>query len=132
MPGLVSPRAAFVNRPQPWSLRLAVFRPYLRLSCAIAPQRLESCPTENECMLGDTVGTSGRARYAALVVGLALYFAGRIGALADPPAGTEAGAAPQSLPQDGFFSSLKQSIKQGYDREAVRGHFDVGSPPNVR
>src|SRR5579863_3703637 len=65
-----------------------------------------------------------RARYAALAAGLLLYFVGYIGAVADD--------APQSLPQDGFFSSLKQSIKQGYDQEAVRGHFDLGSAPNVR
>jgi hypothetical protein len=49
---------------------------------------------------------------------------GCIGAVADD--------APQSLPQDGFFSSLKQTLKQGYDQEAVRGHFDLGSAPNVR
>jgi hypothetical protein len=70
------------------------------------------------------VGTTKRARYTALAAGLVANFAGFIGALADD--------APQSLPQDGFFSSLKQSLKQGYDQEAVRGHFDLGSPPNVR
>ena len=65
-----------------------------------------------------------RARYTAPAAGLILCFVGCIGAVADD--------APQSLPQDGFFSSLKQSIKQGYDQEAVRGHFDLGSAPNVR
>jgi hypothetical protein len=63
---------------------------------------------------------------------MAPFFAGWIGALADPPAVGEAGDASKTLPQDGFFSSLKQSIKQGYDQEAVRGHFDLGSAPNVR
>jgi hypothetical protein len=67
-----------------------------------------------------------------LVVGLVVYFDGWIGALAEPPAGTTAGDAPKSLPQEGFFSSLKQSIKKGYDQEAVRGHFDLGSTPNER
>ena len=83
--------------------------------------------------------TSRRARYGALVVGLVVYFGGWTGALADPPAGKESGGsptsssdAPKSLPQEGFFSSLKQSIKKGYDQEAVRGHFDLGSTPNVR
>jgi hypothetical protein len=70
------------------------------------------------------VGNRKRARYTALTAGLALYVVGCIGAVADD--------APQSLPQDGFFSSLKQTIKQGYDQEAVRGHFDLGSTPNVR
>ena len=70
------------------------------------------------------MGTTERARYTALAAGLALYFVVCIGAVADD--------APQSLPQDGFFSSLKQSLKQGYDQEAVRGHFDIGSTPNVR
>jgi hypothetical protein len=51
----------------------------------------------------------------------------RNSALADPPAGE----APAYLPQDGFFSSLKQAAKQGYDHEVVRGHFDLGAPPNV-
>jgi hypothetical protein len=86
------------------------------------------------------VGTTERARYTALAAGLVLYVVGCIGAVADPPAGKEAAGspasstsdAPQSLPQDGFFSSLKQSLKQGYDQEAVRGHFDLGSTPNVR
>jgi hypothetical protein len=66
------------------------------------------------------------------VLGIAPFFAGWIGALADPPPVGAAGDASKTLPQDGFFSSLKQSIKQGYDQEAVRGHFDLGSPPNVR
>jgi hypothetical protein len=62
------------------------------------------------------------------------------GALAEPPADTAAapppnppaGDVPKYLPQDGFFSSLKQAAKQGYDHEVVRGHFDLGAPPNVR
>lgn len=70
------------------------------------------------------MGTTERARFTALAAGLVLYVVGCIGAVADD--------APQSLPQDGFFSSLKQSLKQGYDQEAVRGHFDLGSAPNVR
>lgn len=54
------------------------------------------------------------------------------GALADQPVASSADATelPNSLPQDGLFSSIKQSLKQG-DQEVVRGHFDLGSPPNV-
>jgi hypothetical protein len=58
----------------------------------------------------------------------------RHGALADPPdapAKAADGNVPAYLPQDGFFSSLKQAAKQGYDHEVVRGHFDLGAPPNV-
>jgi hypothetical protein len=59
--------------------------------------------------------------------------------LADPPAGAETGAsavvsssdAQTSLPQESFFSSLKQAFKQDFDHEVVRGHFDVGSPPDA-
>jgi hypothetical protein len=58
-------------------------------------------------------------------------------ALADPPAGTPAGAADgtsydnaQTLPQENFFSSVKESLRLGFDHEEVRGHFDLGTPPN--
>jgi len=57
--------------------------------------------------------------------------------LADPPASTPAGAADgtsysnaQSLPQENFFSSIKESLRLGFDHEEVRGHFDLGTPPN--
>jgi hypothetical protein len=68
-----------------------------------------------------------------------LLFGARNVVLADPPAasgpaapaGSNADGTTNPLPQAGFFSSLKQSVKQGYDQEVVRGHFDVGSPPNV-
>jgi ketosteroid isomerase-like protein len=64
---------------------------------------------------------------------------GGSGALADPQAGEEKGAAASSAagdaqtpaPTGNFFSSLKQAFKQDLDREVVRGHFDVGSPPDA-
>jgi hypothetical protein len=81
------------------------------------------------------VGTSRRTRYGALGLGLSAFFGLRHGALADPPAAPPpnppAGEVSNYLPQDGFFSSLKQAAKQGYDHEVVRGHFDLGAPPNV-
>jgi hypothetical protein len=57
---------------------------------------------------------------------------------ADPPAGAQSSASaesqlndgPKALPQTSFFSSVKQSLRMGYDHEAVRGHFDLGTPPN--
>lgn len=58
-------------------------------------------------------------------------------ALAAQPSGTEPGASdatstntPKPLPQQNFFSSIKQSLRLGYDHEVVRGHFDQGDPPN--
>jgi len=79
-----------------------------------------------------------RARYGVLASALSLLGFGS-GAWADPPTDTAAAQpanssaddAPKTLPQDGFFSSLKQAAKQGYDHEVVRGHFDLGTPPNV-
>jgi len=76
----------------------------------------------------------------AFAAGLVLCFGGRSGALADPPAGTETGAstsssssdAQKSLPQQSFFSSLKQAFNKDFEHEVVRGHFELGSPPNVR
>ena len=63
--------------------------------------------------------------------------------MADPPAGTETGASAissssdaqksdtqKSLPQQSFFSSLKQAFNKDFDHEVVRGHFDLGSAPN--
>jgi hypothetical protein len=44
--------------------------------------------------------------------------------------GDSSSDAPKTLPQENFFSSIKQSLRQGYDHEIVRGHFDLGSPPN--
>ncbi|HET9330606.1 MAG TPA: nuclear transport factor 2 family protein [Steroidobacteraceae bacterium] len=32
----------------------------------------------------------------------------------------------------GFFSAFSQGFKEDFDREVVRGHFDVGTPTNVR
>jgi SnoaL-like domain len=70
---------------------------------------------------------------------LAILFGGSGGALADPQAGEANGAAASSAagdaqtpaPTGNFFSSLKQAFKQDLDREVVRGHFDVGSPPDA-
>lgn len=59
---------------------------------------------------------------------------------ADPPAAavqsstgaSDAGASdePKTLPQDGLISSIKQSLREG-DQEIIRGHFDLGTAPNV-
>src|ERR1700738_5050047 len=75
----------------------------------------------------------------AFGMSVALSLGGTSSASADPPAGTqtEASAVPSSsdaqtsLPQQGVFSSLKQAFNKDFDHEAVRGHFDLGSPPNT-
>jgi hypothetical protein len=33
-------------------------------------------------------------------------------------------------PKGNFLSSLKQSFSEDYEHEVVRGHFDIGTPPN--
>jgi hypothetical protein len=35
------------------------------------------------------------------------------------------------MPQDGVFSSLTQNLREN-EQEVVRGHFELGEPPNVR
>lgn len=76
-----------------------------------------------------------------LAVVLAISFGGSGGVMAGPQAGAGNGAAASSAagdaqapaaPSGNFFSSLKQAFKQDLDREVVRGHFDVGSPPDTR
>jgi SnoaL-like protein len=72
-------------------------------------------------------------------VGLLLFWGGHSGALAEPPPGTETGAsaspspsdAQSSAPKGSFLSSLKQAFTEDFDQEVVRGHFDVGSPPDA-
>jgi hypothetical protein len=73
-----------------------------------------------------------------LAVILALLFGGSRGALADPQTGEANGAASSAAgdaqapaPTGNFLSSLKQAFKEDLDREVVRGHFDVGSPPDT-
>jgi hypothetical protein len=52
---------------------------------------------------------------------------------ASPPPASAADAPSQwhSMPQDGLFSSIKQNLRESA-QEVVRGHFDLGEPPNVR
>lgn len=76
----------------------------------------------------------------AFAAGLALCWGGSSGARADSPDGPQTGAsavpsssdAQPSLPQQSLFSSLKQAFNKDFDHEVVRGHFDLGTAPNVR
>jgi ketosteroid isomerase-like protein len=80
-----------------------------------------------------------RARLVAL--GVLLLGSGAALSRADPPAGGTAAATPGGSPpagaqvaevKGGFFSSLKQAFQEDPEREIVRGHFDVGTPPDTR
>jgi hypothetical protein len=48
----------------------------------------------------------------------------------EPNASQAAGEEFHTMPQDGAFSSITQNFRET-DGEVVRGHFDVGEPPNV-
>jgi hypothetical protein len=61
---------------------------------------------------------------------LALGAGGGYAARADAPPASADSDEPKSLPQDGLFSSIKQSLREG-DQEIIRGYFELGSPPNV-
>jgi SnoaL-like domain len=50
---------------------------------------------------------------------------------ADPPGGDQSGTQPAET-TGGMLSSLKQAFGENLGREEVRGHFDVGSPPDTR
>ena len=50
---------------------------------------------------------------------------------ASAPAAADAGPDWNSMPQDGLFSSITQNLRES-EQEVVRGHFDLGEPPNVR
>ncbi len=84
--------------------------------------------------------TSRRVSFSALISALVLFYGDPSRAAAEPPAAGDPGTAanpasdeaPKSLPEESFFSSVKQSLKQDAEYEVVRGHFDLGSPPHTR
>jgi hypothetical protein len=95
----------------------------------------------NDGWVGGYVGSSLRVPHIsrAIAVGFVLCCGDGSGALANAPAGPESAAAASAasndaqndVPHGSFFSSLKQAFKQDFDREVVRGHFDVGSAPDT-
>jgi hypothetical protein len=66
------------------------------------------------------------AKTTALLTTL-LVLAATQASLADPPADTQPAET-----KGGMLSSLKQAFGENLDREIVRGHFEVGSPPDTR
>lgn len=63
--------------------------------------------------------------WAVSAAALTLCYGGAV--LADAPVG--ATEAPTAVPQENFFSSIKQAFNQDFDHQVIRGHFDVGSSP---
>ena len=68
-------------------------------------------------MIARRLGHGSRA-----YLGVLLYVGVVSGALGDSPAETPTGS---------FLSSLKQAINKDCDHDVVRGHFDVGTAPDV-
>jgi hypothetical protein len=65
---------------------------------------------------------------SAAIAILVLGGAGSAGAQSDAPASSTEEF--HAMPQDGVFSSITQNLR-GTEGEVVRGHFEVGEPPNV-
>jgi hypothetical protein len=105
---------------------------------ASAPRLARSLTDKKEHEIGGRMSTSSHtSRWSeGLAVGLLLFCGPHGDAVADPPP-AQAGSAPSSsasdtLPAKGnFMSSLKQAFSEDLDKEVVRGHFDVGSPPDT-
>ena len=76
------------------------------------------------------MGTSLRFSHPlpTLAVALVACLTGAGPAYADPATGA---AKTGDVPQGSFLSSLTQAFRQDFDHEVVRGHFDVGSPPDA-
>jgi ketosteroid isomerase-like protein len=75
---------------------------------------------------------SWHALALCVVVGLGLQESALGEPQANPqPTATASSDAQNPAPKGGFFSTLKQAFNQDFDHEVVRGHFDVGSAPDV-
>jgi len=62
---------------------------------------------------------------------LVLCSSGALPLQADTADGTPIAPGDAPVPQESFLSSLKQAFKQDFDHQVVRGHFDVGTPPDA-
>jgi hypothetical protein len=83
--------------------------------------------------------TSPRIRYGSNACLAALLLLKGADALSDPPAGADSSTAANpaatdlqsSLATGDYFSSAKQAFSEDFNKEVVRGHFDVGTPPDT-
>ena len=80
-----------------------------------------------------TCARSKASRVAAGIIGILAAGAAVADSPASPPpaSGADAPSEWHSMPQDGVFSSIKQNLRES-EQEVVRGHFELGEPPNVR
>ena len=79
------------------------------------------------------MATHARVLCYSQALALGLLFLSSVGSSrADPPAaGAGSGDGQVSDSKGGFMSSIRQAFGEDFDREVVRGHFDVGSPPDA-
>jgi hypothetical protein len=76
--------------------------------------------------------TSPWIRYGSNACIAALLLLVGADALSDPPAGADSSTDLQSsLATGDYFSSAKQAFSEDFNKEVVRGHFDVGTPPDT-
>jgi hypothetical protein len=83
--------------------------------------------------------TSPRIRHGSNACLAALLLLIGAEALSDPSAGVDNSAAASpaatdlqsSLATGDYFSSAKQAFSEDFKKEVVRGHFDVGTPPDT-
>lgn len=74
-------------------------------------------------------------QFFAVTAGLLVLAVAAGPSRADPPASPSGPVAAEGQVADikgGFFSTFSQGFKEDFDREVVRGHFDVGTSPNIR
>lgn len=78
--------------------------------------------------------TARRCSAAATLVVVALLAALPGTSRSEPPAAATNPAADGQIAETkgGFFSAFSQGFKEDFDREVVRGHFDIGSASNMR
>jgi hypothetical protein len=83
--------------------------------------------------------TSPWIRYGSNACLTALLLLIGADALSDPPAGADSSAAANSgatelqssLATGDYLSSARQAFSEDFKKEVVRGHFDIGTPPDT-
>jgi hypothetical protein len=69
-------------------------------------------------------------RISGRLICLVLCSSGTFPSLADTPSVASAASGDAPVPQESFLSSVRQAFKQDFEHQVVRGHFDVGTPPD--
>src|SRR6185437_4763912 len=99
---------------------------------ALCPEPLESQPATQEP--GMPMLTPRRFSATATLAIVTLLAALPGASRSEPPAAATNPAADGQIAETkgGFFSAFSQGFKEDFDREVVRGHFDIGSASNMR